>query len=151
MNAADKSAPLDAETMIERSVAANEADFNAAPNFNNKETDRTSAGTKTYQVTMIAGSPYRRLIAVNGHPLPPDQASEEQKKQDRAVTERKSESQAARAKRIDQYQKDRQRDHAMMNQLTERNLEVWKDFQQNLVGGIGRGNGQVRDKDKTRG
>jgi polyhydroxyalkanoate synthesis regulator protein len=40
---------------------------------------------------------------------------------------------------------------AMMNQLTERNLEVWKDFQQNLVGGIGRGNGQVRDKDKTRG
>ncbi len=26
---------------------------------------------------------------------------------------------------------------AMMNQLTERNLELWKDFQQNLVGGIG--------------
>jgi polyhydroxyalkanoate synthesis repressor PhaR len=40
---------------------------------------------------------------------------------------------------------------AMMNQLTERNLEVWKDFQQNLVGGMGRGAGATRDKDKTRG
>src|SRR5687768_13647938 len=26
----------------------------------------------------------------------------------------------------------------MMNQLTERNLELWKEFQQNLVGGLGR-------------
>ena len=40
---------------------------------------------------------------------------------------------------------------AMMNQLTERNLEVWKDFQQGLVGGMGRGTGPARDKDKTRG
>jgi hypothetical protein len=41
---------------------------------------------------------------------------------------------------------------AMMNQLTERNLEVWKDFQQTLVGGgMGRGAGSGRDKDKTRG
>jgi hypothetical protein len=127
MNAADNPAPLDAQTMIERSVAANDADFNAAPNFNNKESDRTPAGLKTYQITMIEGSPYRRLIAVNGHPLPPAQASEEQTKQSRAVTERKSESPDARAKRIDQYQKGRQRDHAMMNQLT-------KAFRFELVG-----------------
>ena len=40
---------------------------------------------------------------------------------------------------------------AMMNQLTERNLEVWKDFQQGLVGGMGRGSAPARDKDKTRG
>ena len=26
----------------------------------------------------------------------------------------------------------------MMNQLTERNLELWKEFQKNLVGGVGR-------------
>ena len=25
----------------------------------------------------------------------------------------------------------------MLNQLTERNMEMWKDFQQNLVGGLG--------------
>ncbi len=26
----------------------------------------------------------------------------------------------------------------MMNQLTERNLEIWQEFQQNLIGGLGR-------------
>jgi hypothetical protein len=39
----------------------------------------------------------------------------------------------------------------MMNQLTERNLEVWKDFQQTLTGGIARPSGTAREKDKTRG
>ena len=41
---------------------------------------------------------------------------------------------------------------AMMNQLTERNLEVWKDFQQTLTGGVGRpADAAKREKDKTRG
>jgi len=39
---------------------------------------------------------------------------------------------------------------AMMNQLTERNLEVWKDFQQTLAGGA-RPPPAVREKDKSRG
>jgi polyhydroxyalkanoate synthesis regulator protein len=30
---------------------------------------------------------------------------------------------------------------AMMNQLTERNLEIWKEFQQTRVGGMGRSAG----------
>jgi polyhydroxyalkanoate synthesis repressor PhaR len=40
---------------------------------------------------------------------------------------------------------------AMMNQLTERNLEVWKDFQKTLVGGVVRPPAADREKDKTRG
>ena len=43
---------------------------------------------------------------------------------------------------------------AMMNQLTERNLQVWKDFQQNLVGGLGQGSGgktSAKDSPKPRG
>ncbi len=41
----------------------------------------------------------------------------------------------------------------MMNQLTERNMEVWKDFQQNLMGGMGRSSTAPAEKDagKTRG
>lgn len=40
----------------------------------------------------------------------------------------------------------------MLNQLTERNLEMWKDFQQNLVGGMGRpaANRPRDDKDKSK-
>src|SRR5690606_34969263 len=33
---------------------------------------------------------------------------------------------------------------AMMNQLTERNLEQWNEFQQGLLGGLGRGTARVR-------
>jgi polyhydroxyalkanoate synthesis regulator protein len=42
---------------------------------------------------------------------------------------------------------------AMMNQLTERNLQAWKEFQQNLVGAMGRSPDPAREKDpdKTRG
>jgi polyhydroxyalkanoate synthesis repressor PhaR len=36
---------------------------------------------------------------------------------------------------------------SMMNQLTERNMELWKDFQENLVAGMGR-TGPALDKAK---
>jgi polyhydroxyalkanoate synthesis repressor PhaR len=37
---------------------------------------------------------------------------------------------------------------SMMNQLTERNMELWKDFQENLVAGMGRNpSGPAKDKD----
>ena len=41
----------------------------------------------------------------------------------------------------------------MLNQLTERNLQAWKEFQQNLVGAMGRSPDPSREKDpdKTRG
>ena len=35
----------------------------------------------------------------------------------------------------------------MLNQLTERNMELWKDFQKNLAGGMGSAPGNGRDKD----
>ena len=41
----------------------------------------------------------------------------------------------------------------MLNQLTEKNLEMWKDFQQNLVGGMGRTAApppREKEKDKTK-
>jgi polyhydroxyalkanoate synthesis repressor PhaR len=39
----------------------------------------------------------------------------------------------------------------MMNQLTERNLELWKEFQQNLVGGMGRAPSSVpKDKEQAK-
>ena len=33
---------------------------------------------------------------------------------------------------------------AMMNQLAERNLEQWNEFQQDLLGGLGRGGARAR-------
>ncbi len=70
-------------------------------------------------MTMIEGTPYQRLIAVNGKPLSAAQNAEEEKKQQQAAAQRHSESADDRQKRIDKYEKDRRRDNLMMQQLTE--------------------------------
>jgi hypothetical protein len=109
----------DVQTIIKKSVAANEADWKAAPNYSYRERDRTASSTKTYEVTMIQGSPYRQLIAVNGEPLSPEAKANEQRKLERVMAQRRAESPEQRKKRIAQYEKERTRDHLMMGQLTQ--------------------------------
>lgn len=107
------------QQIIEKSVAANQAVFNAAPDFNFKERDRLPNGSKTYQVTMIEGTPYSRLIALNDRPLSAQQAAAEQEKEKQLTAKRRSESAEDRQKRIAKYQKERKRDNEMMEQLTK--------------------------------
>jgi hypothetical protein len=107
-----------AKLIIEKSVEANHRDFEAAPRFSYHERDRVDNGTKTWEVTMIEGSPYQRLIEVNGEPLSKEQAAEEEQKMKQEIANRKAESNSARHNRIASYQKDRKRDNEMMNQLT---------------------------------
>jgi hypothetical protein len=105
--------------IIQKSVEANEADFRAEPEFAYKVVERGPQGSKTYEVTMIDGSPYQEMIAVNGKPLSKDAQRSEQRKREQAIARRRSQSSRERQKRIASYQKDRQRDHAMLQQLTK--------------------------------
>ncbi len=107
------------QEIIQKSVAANQVDFKAAPNYNHKERDRGAKGSKLYQVSMIEGTPYQRLIEVNGKPLPASQQAEEEKKQQQAVQHRRSETSEERQNRIAKYEKQRKRDNDMMDQLTK--------------------------------
>ena len=109
----------DVQEIIQKSVAANEADFRAEPEFAYKVLERGPEGSKTYEVTMIDGSPYHRLIAMNGEPLSKDAQGAEEQKQKQTVVRRRSQSPQERQKRIAGYKKDRQRDHAMMQQLVK--------------------------------
>jgi len=109
----------DVQAIIAKSVEANKRDFDAAPQYNNKERDRTGSDTKLYQVTMIEGTPYQRLLQVNGRPLPQARKAEELRKEQQAKQERKSESPEQRRSRIAKYQKDRTRDQNMIEQLTK--------------------------------
>ena len=68
------------QEIIQKSVAANQRDFKEDPNYNYKELDRSSDGSKLYRVMMIEGTPYNRLISVNGKPLSPERDAEEEKK-----------------------------------------------------------------------
>lgn len=108
-----------AQDIIAKSVAALQRDFKEDPNYNFKERDRTANGSKLYQTSMIEGSPYQRLLAVNGRPLSPEQNAAEEKKQQQAIQQRRSESSEDRQKRIANYERDRKRNNAMINELTK--------------------------------
>lgn len=109
----------DVETIVQKSVQANKRDFEAAPEFSHKERDKTASGSKTYQVLMIDGSPYQRLIEVNGEPISKADAEAEAQKEQQERNRRAHETAQQRQARIAKYQKGRNRDNAMMSQLTK--------------------------------
>jgi len=74
---------------------------------------------KTYQVLMIEGSPYLRVIAEDGHPLAAARAQEEEQKLQKEIARRSHESPRERRKRMASYNEDRNRDHAMLAELSE--------------------------------
>lgn len=114
-------AQVDPEAIIRRSVSANEADWKAAPNFSFIEREVTIKGNsktvKTYEVLMIKGSPYNRLIAISDKPLSPAAQVQEKQKLEQEIAKRKKESPRAYAKRTAQFQKERRQDHAMLREM----------------------------------
>lgn len=123
-------APTAAE-IIRRSVTVNEADWQALPRYTHNETDverRDGARvTKTYEISMIEGSEYQKLIAENGKPLDADEREEQEQRYRREIEKRRNESASDRAKRVQKYQHDRNSDHVLMNELVNA-------FDFNLVG-----------------
>jgi hypothetical protein len=109
--------PPDANTIIQRSLQAIRLDWQAEPRFNYMERDVVDHGTKTYEVTMILGSPYRKLIAVNQKPLSASDREKEQQKFEQAVAKRRSESKAETERRVAEYEKERGHDHRMLEEL----------------------------------
>jgi len=110
---------LDVQSIIQRSVAATEQDFASAPQYSFREQDHHGESSKTYEISMISGSPYRRLIAVDGRAIPTAEARKQQHLMEKAVTHRRAESREERANRIAQYEKGQKRDRVMMRQLVE--------------------------------
>lgn len=110
----------DAQTIIQRSVEANERDWQAAPKYDYYETDQEDGNPpKTYQVRMILGSPYKRLVAVNGKEISAEQQAAEQRKMQQSIAQRQAETAEQRGQRIAKWEKDRKRDHLLMEQLTK--------------------------------
>jgi len=108
----------DVASIIRQSSEANERDWAAVPQYDNAERDRDKNGDRTYDVTILYGSPYERLIAVNGQNLSAAKQKEEQEKYEKAVAERQHESAEQRSKRMAKYQAERKRDHTLIQQMT---------------------------------
>lgn len=108
----------DVATIIQRSVEVSEKDWQATPQYDNSERDLQPDGSsRTYEVMMILGSDHHRLIAVNDKPLTPEEQTAEQERLEQVIAQRQSESPSQRAQRIAKYEKERKRDHMLMQQL----------------------------------
>jgi hypothetical protein len=68
---------------------------------------------------MLAGSRYERLAAVDDKPLSPADEAKERRRFQKAVAQRQRESPSERDQRTGQYQKEIDRDHALMGELTK--------------------------------
>ncbi len=114
---------LTASEIVKRSIATTQADWNANSHFSYVEQDvnvRNGATTsKTYRVMMLDGSPYSCLLAINGEPLPPQQAVEERYKVQQEIAMRSNESAESREKRLAEYRKDRSRSLALIDEMAE--------------------------------
>lgn len=114
----DQPPALSAQDIISRSAQAIHEDWERAPNFDFCELDEHVKTTKTYQVIMISGSPYNRLVAMNGNALSPEMQSAEAEKLAAAILQRQKETAEAHQQRIAQYEKERQRDQQLLEELT---------------------------------
>jgi hypothetical protein len=109
--------PPDVKTIVERWTAANRADFDAAPHYNYVERVRDDDGTKTYDVTMLFGSPYKRLLKQDGMPLDEEEQRRQSDEFGRTRRERAGESPGERAQRIADYDKKREQAHRIIEEM----------------------------------
>jgi len=107
------------QDIIQRSMQANDEDWQAAPEYSYLKLERHEGETRTYEVKMILGSPYQRLVAVNGNPLSPAEQAKEQQSAEEVTAQRLGESQAEREKRIAKYEKERSHDHLLMDEMAK--------------------------------
>ena len=62
----------------------------------------------TYDVTLLEGSRYRRLVKRNDQPLPPDEEKQQQANLQRSIEERRKKTPEQRLQRIAEWERKRQ-------------------------------------------
>jgi hypothetical protein len=105
--------------IVERAVAAAERAWEVQPEYGFVETDRTGSTTRTYDVTMLQGSPYERLIAVNDRPLAVSDQRAEDRKLAQETARRRTESAHDRTSRLQTYAQQREQDRVLFMQMSD--------------------------------
>lgn len=106
-----------AQQILERSLQASEQNWKLSENYTWRETrffrQKDKHGkvkeqeSKTYDVTMIDGKEYERLVMEDGEPLSPEKERKEQAKLDKEVAKLQKESPSQRARRLAKQKEER--------------------------------------------
>ena len=122
-------AAQDAREIVRRSVELDRANDQIARQYTylQRQDTRTldsSGGVKnrsvlTYDVTLLDGSPFRRLVARNDQPLPPEEEEKEQEKLRRSIEERSHETAEQRKRRLDEVEARRNRTREELREIPD--------------------------------
>lgn len=87
---------------------------------------RTRDGSKvkvresnTYDVTLLEGSPYRRLVAHNDKPLDPKEQAKEQERLRKSIEDRRLETDAQKQQRIADWQHKEEKQHEPLHEIPD--------------------------------
>ena len=122
-------AEVNVQEIVKRSVQASDRNWREAPNYAFTERDleekldshgKVKARTfNTYEVLVLEGSEYRRLLKRDDRALNAEEQKAEDAKFKAERRRRTQESAADKQRRIGKYEKERQQDHAMMREMTD--------------------------------
>ena len=118
-----------AREIVRRSVQKGMADWEAVASYSYLETDSSQKldadgngkkpAVKTFEVQMIDGSAYNKLVALDGKPLSPTDERKEDVKLKNVIADRARESSESRARRIAKFRQDRQADDALIKEMMD--------------------------------
>jgi hypothetical protein len=74
---------------------------------------------RTYDVTNVEGSPYRRLVARNDQPLSPEDQKVEQDKLQASIAARRNETKEQRDKRVAEWRRKQDRQREPINEIVD--------------------------------
>ena len=74
---------------------------------------------ETHDITVLEGSPYRRLVARDDKPLPPKDERKEEEKLRKITAERRKETAAQREKRLADYDRKREQERAAWREVVD--------------------------------
>jgi hypothetical protein len=72
-----------------------------------------------YDVTLLEGSPYRRLVGKDDHPLSPEEERAEEKRLQASIADRRKETPEQHARRIAEWEKKRQREREPLDEIPD--------------------------------
>ena len=119
----------DAREIVRRSVNVGDENLKAARNYTYRERSEgrtldgagrvTKTEIETHDITVLEGSPYRRLVARDDKPLPPKDERKEEDKLRKITAERQKETPAQREKRLAEYDRKREHERAAWREVVD--------------------------------
>jgi hypothetical protein len=119
----------DPREIVRKSVELDQADWARMKDYTwiARETDRgldsrgnvKSEKTDLWETVVLYGEPHRRMLERDGKPLSAEDQRKEQQKLDKAVAKLQHESPEQRARRVAEYEKEREKDREFLREVPD--------------------------------